>query len=104
MDTSVICLLAGPIISGGVSLLKRVPFVKRYPKSVSFALSAIIGGITAVTGGAVGVGIAEVTQCVLIPFAGAVTTYEAVTRQVTKVVDIGPPIGPGSGDAERDRI
>lgn len=101
MNTSIICLLAGPIISGLVSLLKKVSFVDNHPKTVAFVASAIVGGVSTFTGDTAGVGISELAQCILIPFAGAVATYEAVTRQVQKIgVDTAPP----SGDYEKDRI
>lgn len=82
MNTSLICLLAGPFISGLVSGFKRISLVANNPKKVAFGLSTLVGAISAVYGGAAGVGGSELAQCILIPFAGAVATYEAITRPI----------------------
>lgn len=102
MDASLICMMAGPVIAGAVSAVKRIPFVAKYPKTISFIISTIGGAVTAFTGGAAGVGVMELAQCILIPFAGAVATYESVIKQAAKV--IGPEAGPGSGNYEEDRV
>ena len=86
MNTSLICLVAGPVISGLTSLFKKISFIKSHPKVFSFGVSAVVGVASAVTGGAAGVGVSELAQCVLIPFAGAVATYEAVTRPVKETI------------------
>lgn len=86
MNTSLICLLAGPVISGLVSAAKRIPFVSNKPKIVAFGLSVLTGAISVYFGGAAGVGASELAQCILIPFAGAVATYEAVTRPVQETI------------------
>lgn len=97
MEVSMICVAAGPIISIIVSALKRIPFVKRYPKSVAFFISAVAGTVTSMYGNVGGLSIAELTQCVIVQFSAAVATHEAVTNQL-------PKIGLGSGDYEKDRV
>lgn len=77
------CLLAGPVISGGVSVLKRIPLVKKYPKTISFIFSAITGASASIVGN-VGTEWVQLVECTLVPFAGSIATYEAVTRQVKK--------------------
>lgn len=86
MSPEFICLSIAPLISFVVSALKKIPFVKRYPKSAAFFISAIVGGWTASHGSPVGVDYGAIVQCVLTQFAGAVATHEAVTNQVQKVV------------------
>lgn len=85
MDTSTICIVAGPIISIIVSALKRIPFVKRYPKSVAFFISAVAGTVTSLYGNVGGLSIADLTQCVIVQFSAAVATHEAITNQVQKI-------------------
>ena len=82
MDANTICLVAGPLISFLVSALKAIPWVKNNPKWVAFAISAILGSVTSLTGMYHGISIAELAQCVLIQFAGAVTTHEAVVNPI----------------------
>lgn len=85
MNVSLICGLAGPIISFLVSLLKGISFINKYPKITAFILSVITGAATTFFGDQTQ-GIGQLVQCILIPFAGAVATHEAVTNQVQKVV------------------
>lgn len=87
MNPDAICLLIAPLISFVVSILKKIPFVKSYPKSVAFFISAIVGGFTSVHGSPPGVDYSDIVRCVLAQFAGAVATHEAVTNQVQKVID-----------------
>lgn len=94
MSPDIICLAIAPLISFVVSALKKIPFVKRFPKSAAFFISAIVGGWTATHGSTPGIDYASIVQCVLTQFAGAVATHEAVVNQVQKVVDVG-----GNGSA-----
>lgn len=89
MDTSLICTIAGPAISVIVSALKKIPLVKRYPKFVTFFISAVVGSFTSIHGAVAGISYADLIQCVLIQFSTAVATHEAVTNQVQKVIPLG---------------
>lgn len=82
-----ICLLIAPLISFVVSVLKKIPFVKAYPKSVVFFISAIVGGWTSTHGSPQGIDYTQIVTCILAQFSGAVATHEAVTNQVQKVID-----------------
>lgn len=84
MNISLICGFAGPVISFLVSGLKAIDLVKRYPKWTAFALSIITGAATTFFVDQTQ-GIGQLVQCILIPFAGAVATHEAVTNQVQKL-------------------
>jgi hypothetical protein len=83
------CLAAGPVISGAVSVFKRIPIVKKYPKSVAMLLSIITGSVTSTIGSMPGIEWYPLVECTLIPFAGAIATYEAGTRQLKKHINIG---------------
>jgi NhaP-type Na+/H+ or K+/H+ antiporter len=80
-----VCLLIGSLVSFVVSALKRIPIVKRYPKSAAFFINALVGAWTATHGSASGVDMAAIVQCVLAQFAASVTTHEAVTNQIQKI-------------------
>jgi hypothetical protein len=85
------CLLFGPMISFIVSGLKKIPLVKRWPKSATFFISSLVGAWTATHGSPTGIDYAAIVQCVLTQFSLAVATHESVTNQVQKVVG-GPDL------------
>lgn len=85
MDSNATCLLLGPLISFVVSALKKIPFVKRFPKSAALFISALVGTWTATHGSPSGIDYATIVQCVLEQFATAVATHESVTNQIQKV-------------------
>jgi len=85
MDSNATCLLLGPLISFVVSALKKIPFVKRFPKSAALFISALVGTWTATHGSPNGIDYATIAQCVLEQFAAAVATHESVTNQIQKV-------------------
>jgi len=89
MSPDIICLAIAPLVSFVVSALKKIPFVKRFPKSAAFFISAIVGGWTATHGSVQGIDYSAIVTCVLTQFAGAVATHEAVVNQVQKVVNVG---------------
>lgn len=84
MDQSLACVVAGPIISAVVSVLKKIPFVKKYPKTVAFFVAAVTGSVTSYLG-TNGIAVGDIIQCVLVQFSTAVATHEAVTNQVQKI-------------------
>jgi hypothetical protein len=86
MDQSLACVAAGPIISVVVSALKRIPFVKKYPKTVAFFVAAVTGSVTSYLG-TNGVAVGDIIQCVLVQFSTAVATHESVTNQLQKFGD-----------------
>ena len=81
MDAKLICLIAGPIISGLVQLFKGVSFVQKYPKLVAAVLSIISGIISGLTFH--GLDWQSIAQCVIVPFSMAVATYEVATSTKT---------------------
>jgi len=87
MDTSLACVAAGPIISVVVSALKKIPFVKKYPKTVAFFVAAVTGSVTSYLG-TDGVAFGDIVKCVLVQFSTAVATHESVTNQIQKI-DLG---------------
>lgn len=84
MNTDPMCLVYGGVISFIVSLMKKVPLVKRFPKAVALVLSAASGILMA----QMGVSPAEwktIAKCVLEQFAAAVMTHEAVVQPAMKL-------------------
>ena len=77
-----ICVVYGVVISFAVSVLKRIPFVKKSPKLVAAILSAIltVGGVF--LGGATYENIAAIVRCVVEQLAISVATYEVITKSV----------------------
>lgn len=84
MDSNAMCLLLGPLISFVVSALKKIPFVKRFPKSAALFVSALVGTWTATHGSPAGIDYATIVRCVLEQFAAAVATHESVVNPITK--------------------
>lgn len=81
---TLICLVAGVVVSGLVSLFKRWSFVKNNIKLVAFILSSaitIVGGLTLW-----GLDWTAIVACTLVPFSAAVTTHE-MKHEVVKVMD-----------------
>lgn len=94
--TDPMCLMYGGIISFIVSLMKKVPLVKKYPKVVALILSAASGVLMA----QMGVSPAEwkvIAKCVLEQFAAAVATHEAVVQPVRKLTGSGAEGDTGNG-------
>lgn len=87
--TDAVCLLAGPVISFVVSFLKRIPFVKRFPKSAAGFISMAVGAYQATHGSLPGIDYGTLVSCILINFSAAIATHEAVTEQVAKVTTDG---------------
>jgi hypothetical protein len=83
MGSDAVCLLIGPLVSFVVSALKRIPFVKRFPKSAAFFISSLVGAYTSAHGSTPGIDYAAIIQCVLVQFATAVATHEAIVQPVT---------------------
>lgn len=83
MTTEWICLAAGPVVAGLVQVLKTSALVARYPKVWALGLA----GVTAVVSGLT-VGSFDwqaIATCTLIPFAGAVATFE-VAKTTTEAL------------------
>lgn len=76
LTATTVCLIAGPFIAGLVSLFKKVTIVAKYPKVVAFILSILIAVVSGLTAG--GMDWRVIAECVLVPFATAVATYEVV--------------------------
>lgn len=87
-----ICLLAGPVISFVVSFLKKIPLVKRFPKSAAGFISMAVGAYTATHGSTPGIDYGTLVQCILTNFAAAVATHEAIVEPVAKVTTDGGTI------------
>jgi hypothetical protein len=85
MDSTTICLLVSPVVSFVVSGLKKIPWIKNYPKVTAMVISAILGSVVSVTGSYHGISYSDIFQCILIQFSGAVATHEAITNQVQKL-------------------
>lgn len=80
------CLAYGAIISVIVSVLKRVPIVKSYPKwtaALLSAASAFILGSPLADGGTFWHVAATVLPCIGATFASAIGFHEVVTKSVT---------------------
>lgn len=87
MDTNATCLLLGPVISFVVSGLKKIPFVKRFPKSAALFIASLVGAYASTHGSPTGIDYAAIVQCVLAQWALAVATHESVTNQIQKLTD-----------------
>lgn len=70
------CVLFGPVITVVVSVLKRIPFVARYPKVVAAIITAALAGARVVVPDGVPVNVAEIARCVAEVFAASVATFE----------------------------
>lgn len=81
---SEVCIVYGVVISIAVSLLKKIPFVKKSPKIVAAILSAAltIGGIF--VGGVTYETIGAIVKCVIEQLAISVASYEVITKSVAK--------------------
>lgn len=89
-DIAIGSLITGPLISWVVSGLKRIPFVKRYPKVATAVLSSAIPSAIAIYGATKGVDIATAQQlavAVATQFTAAVATHETVTQPLNKLRD-----------------
>ena len=84
------CLIYGPIVSLVVSLLKRVPWIGKYPK----VFAAFLSGVAAILG-TLGIGgavdWAAVIQCAVQTFALSVATYEVVKTPVRLTINNPKP-------------
>lgn len=80
---SIVCLVAGVVISGLVSLFKKWSVVKNHPKIVAMGLSIITTIVSGLTIG--GMDWASLTTCLLVPFSAAVATHEIVNEVQTTV-------------------
>jgi hypothetical protein len=98
MGESMICTIAGPLISFVVSGLKKIPLVNKYPKFAAFFISALVGTFTAVHGSVAGISYSDIVSCVLIQFSAAVATHEAIVKPVAAKIspDNEPPAPPNS--------
>lgn len=91
-DTSA-CIMYAPIVAVVVSILKKIPFVSRYPKIVAGLCSMIaVGFHTFATGGAIPT--ATLVACVMSLFAGSVATYEVAVKPVARFVSSPPNVPP----------
>lgn len=81
-------ILVGTALSFIVSQLKRIPFVKKYPKVVTAVLSTAVPAGLATYGAIKGIETQPwqdlATQAATI-FTSAVATHEAITEQINKL-------------------
>lgn len=75
------CLAYGAIISLVISALKKIPFVKQYPKLAAMALS-MIGAAIASRFGTTPAEWLVIARCVVETFAVSVATHETVVQPV----------------------
>lgn len=78
MTANELCLIYAPVISAAVSILKKIPFVKKNPKVIALVLSIVLNVIGSKVLGGVTASIPQLVICVLESLAGSVLTYEAV--------------------------
>ena len=71
-----------PIIAALVQLFKRASFVAQYPKATALILATVIALVQGLTFR--GLDWTMIAECVLIPFAAAVATYEVVKTATVK--------------------
>lgn len=79
------CAAYGSIISVCVSVLKSIPLVKRFPKTVTLFMSLVMPLINAAAtaGGSSAKAIAaQITACVVAQFVSAVAFHETITHTV----------------------
>lgn len=89
------CLIYGSIVSVIVSFLKRVPFIKKNPKTVAFLINVIVGTMAATHGSPVGIDYQTIITCVLSQFAASVATHEVVVDPIKKNVFVPGDDFPG---------
>lgn len=82
------CVVYGFIISVAVSLLKKIPFVSKFPKVVASVLSALLAVGNVLIGGATYQSIAEIVKCVAEQLAISVAAYEVITKSVAKNLNV----------------
>ncbi len=70
------CAAYGALVSWGVDLLRRVPWLAKYPQLLAFVLSAVA---VLVAGHRLG-DLGPLVLCVLQAYAGSVVTHETVSR------------------------
>lgn len=79
-------ILVGAVLSIVVAQLKRIPFVKKYPKVVTAILSTTVPAILTTYAAATGkdlTSIADLSVQAATIFTSAVATHETVTKTVT---------------------
>lgn len=85
-DTSA-CIVYAPVIAIVVSLLKRLPFMAKYPKFVAAILSTVAVAFPLLaTGGALHT--AAIVSCILKTFAGSIATYEVALKPAAKAFGV----------------
>lgn len=89
MSSNPACLAYGFAISFVVSVLKKIPLVKRFPKAVSFVLSALSAVLMTTLGATPGEW-KTIALCVLEQFAAAVVTHEAVVEPIRTAIGNKP--------------
>jgi hypothetical protein len=79
-----ICLVAGPVVSWVVEALKRIPWVKRYPKVAALFIAALAGVAEAAYG--TGATVTQIVRCVLQTWGVAIATHEVITEPLQRTV------------------
>jgi hypothetical protein len=74
------CVVYGPIISFVIDILKRVPFIARYPKVVAALLALALALFPVV--GVQQPSLEQIVQCFIVAFSGSVATHEVSKRSV----------------------
>lgn len=82
------CVVYGFLISLAVSLLKRIPFVAKFPKVVASVLSALLAVGNVFLGGATYASIAEIVKCVAEQLAISIAAYEVITKSVARNLNV----------------
>lgn len=77
------CLIAGPIISWIVEMLKRLPVVKRYPRIAALIIAGLAGAARFAWGG---LPVATLIECVLKAWGLSIATHEVLTEPVQRIV------------------
>lgn len=84
MNDTTICVLYGAVISIAVSILKRIPFVNKYPKVVASALSVAVVIFRAFGSPAPSAEIyPTLIECVIVQLTASVATFEIVTKPIS---------------------
>ena len=69
-----ICIVYGPVIGIAVTMMKKIPFVKKNPKVIAFVLSIAVTAAKSFIQ-PMPLDIPALVGCVLTYFAGAVATH-----------------------------
>jgi hypothetical protein len=83
------CLALAPLLTLIVGALKRIPFVRKFPKVVAAIIAGVVAAFRAAHPETHSIDLGQLAECLALLLSGAIATQEIVVKPVANQFAVG---------------